>query len=72
VGRVADAGCYDDCCGQLLADPRQAKYDAERTRRLNEQRHYRVIRFTNAEVMTNSDGGLARIVEVLDEGKRSE
>jgi very-short-patch-repair endonuclease len=58
--------------GDYHADPRQAEYDAERTRWLNEQRHYRVIRFTNAEVMANIDGVLARIVEALNDGEWQE
>lgn len=45
--------------------PEQAAYDAERTLWLNEQKHYRVIRFTNAEVMNNVEGVLAKIREAL-------
>jgi very-short-patch-repair endonuclease len=36
----------------------QVEYDAERTRWLNEDRRYRVIRFTNREVMHNIEGVL--------------
>ncbi len=43
----------------------QAEYDAERTRWLNEQRHYRVIRFTNHEVHRNLDAVLERIAQAL-------
>ena len=39
-------------------------YDAARTRAL-EQRGYRVIRFTNADVMTNLDGVLQAILIAL-------
>ena len=39
-------------------------YDAARTRAL-EQRGYRVIRFTNADVMTNLDGVLRTILIAL-------
>ena len=39
-------------------------YDAARTRAL-EQRGYRVIRFTNADVMTNLDGVLRAIMMAL-------
>jgi very-short-patch-repair endonuclease len=39
-------------------------YDAARTRAL-EQRGYRVIRFTNADVMTNIDGVLRTILVTL-------
>lgn len=45
--------------------PEQTAYDAERTRWLNKQKHYRVIRFTNAEVMNNMEGVLAKIREEL-------
>ncbi len=43
----------------------QVEYDAERTRWLNEQKHYRVIRFTNDEVMHNIDAVVERIREEL-------
>lgn len=42
----------------------QAQYDAARTRFL-EQHGYAVLRFTNADVMTNMDGVLSRIFEVV-------
>jgi very-short-patch-repair endonuclease len=51
--------------GDSHADPAQAEYDAERTRWLNEQKDYRVIRFTNAEVMENLEGVLQRIWEAV-------
>ena len=38
----------------------QTKYDAERTRHLEDQ-GYRVIRFTNSDIVTNLDGVLAAI-----------
>ncbi len=42
----------------------QAHYDAARTRFL-EQQGYAVLRFANRDVMTNMDGVLTRILEVL-------
>ena len=36
----------------------QVAYDAERTRWLNEEKRYRVIRFTNREVLRNIEGVL--------------
>ena len=46
---------------------KQVEYDAERTRWLNEQKHYRVIRFTNEEVRQNIEGVLEAIREALKE-----
>jgi very-short-patch-repair endonuclease len=43
----------------------QVEYDAERTRWLNEQKHYRVIRFTNKEVTHNLDAVVEKIREEL-------
>jgi very-short-patch-repair endonuclease len=43
----------------------QVEYDAERTQWLNEQKHYRVIRFTNNEVMHNLDAVVEKIREAL-------
>jgi very-short-patch-repair endonuclease len=43
----------------------QVEYDAERTRWLNEQKHYRVIRFTNDEVHRNLEAVLEKILEML-------
>jgi very-short-patch-repair endonuclease len=45
-------------------------YDAARTRVL-EERGYRVIRFTNAEVMTNMDGVLRAILTALGRDPQS-
>ena len=45
----------------------QTEYDLERTRWLNEQKSYRVIRFTNHEVHHHLDLVLERIKEVLKE-----
>ncbi|WP_326524366.1 endonuclease domain-containing protein [Sphingomonas sp.] len=42
----------------------RAEYDARRTRLLEEQ-GYRVIRFSNSDVMTNMDGVLATIAGAL-------
>ena len=43
----------------------QAEYDAERTRWLSEQKHYRVLRFSNDEVHHNMEAVLGRILEAL-------
>jgi very-short-patch-repair endonuclease len=51
--------------GDTHADPNQIAYDAERTQWLCEQRHYRVIRFTNRDVHRNIEGVLERILEEL-------
>ena len=45
----------------------QMDYDAERTKWLNEQKRYRVVRFTNDEVRHNIDGVLAKISEMVNE-----
>ena len=47
-----------------------ADYDARRTALLEEQ-GYRVVRFTNTDVMTNMDGVLYRLDEIVDEMRRS-
>jgi very-short-patch-repair endonuclease len=47
-------------------DPR----DAERTRFLNE-RGYHVVRLTNPDVMTNLEGVLIRLSEVIEVARRS-
>jgi len=44
----------------------QARYDARRTALLENQ-GYRVLRFSNSDVMTNMDGVLHRLGEVIDE-----
>ena len=49
--------------GDTHAD--QVEYDEERTRWLNEQKHYRVIRFTNDDVHRNIDAVLEQIVKAL-------
>jgi len=43
----------------------QAEYDAERTRWLNEQKEYRVIRFANDEVHHHIEAVLEKIREAL-------
>ncbi|MCS7222805.1 MAG: DUF559 domain-containing protein [Anaerolineae bacterium] len=43
----------------------QTEYDAERTKWLNEQKHYQVIRFINEEVHHNLDGLIEKIREAL-------
>jgi len=43
----------------------QIEYDGERTQWLNEQKHYRVIRFTNDEVHHNLEAVLQMIAEAL-------
>jgi len=45
----------------------QLEYDAERTQWLDEQKHYRVIRFTNHDVHHNLDAVLEKIREALEE-----
>ena len=45
----------------------QAEYDLERTRWLSEQRHYRVLRFTNQAVHENIEAVLERIAAALNE-----
>jgi very-short-patch-repair endonuclease len=44
----------------------QIEYDAERTHWLNEQKHYRVIRFTNDNVHKNLNAVLEGILEVVE------
>jgi very-short-patch-repair endonuclease len=43
----------------------QVEYDTARTQWLNEQKHYRVIRFTNEEVFKNLDAVVEAIREAL-------
>ena len=43
----------------------QVEYDAKRTQWLNEEKHYRVIRFANREVFRNIEGVLEAIRAVL-------
>ena len=43
----------------------QMEYDAARTQWLNEQHHYRVLRFTNREVLTNIEAVIAAIRAAL-------
>ena len=47
----------------------QVEYDAARTEWLNEQKHYRVIRFANEEVFKNLDAVVERIREMLRGGE---
>ena len=47
----------------------QQAYDRERTALLEEERGYRVIRFTNDEVMNDTAGVLQRIREALQASK---
>lgn len=44
----------------------QIKYDEKRTKWLNEQKDYRVIRFWNNEVLHNIEGVITTISEALD------
>jgi len=44
----------------------QVEYDAERTQWLDEQKHYRVIRFTNDDVLHNTDAVVQRIKDELE------
>jgi very-short-patch-repair endonuclease len=43
----------------------QVEYDAARTQWLNEQHHYRVLRFTNREVLTSIEAVLEAIRAAL-------
>ena len=43
----------------------QVEYDAARTRWLNEQKKFRVLRFTNDDVHHNLEGVLERVMEAL-------
>ncbi len=43
----------------------QIEYDAERTRWLSEQHHYRVLRFTNREVLANIEAVVEAIRKAL-------
>ncbi len=45
----------------------QAEYDGQRTQWLNEQKDYRVLRFTNEEVQRNFEGVLDKILEALSD-----
>ncbi len=51
--------------GQSHSEPDQAAYDARRTRWLNEHKGYRIIRFSNHDVMRNIEGVLAVIIREL-------
>ena len=53
--------------GDIHAEPTQMAHDAARTQWLNEQKQYRVVRFTNAEVLRNVEGVVERIRERLKE-----
>jgi very-short-patch-repair endonuclease len=44
----------------------QVEYDPERTRWLNEQKHYRVIRFANDDVLHNLDAVVEKIRQELN------
>ncbi len=48
--------------GDSHAETNQERYDAERTARLNEQ-GYRVLRFSNADVLRNLQGVVEMILE---------
>ncbi len=51
--------------GDSHAESEQAKYDAERTQWLNEQKNYSVVRFWNTDVMHNIEGILVTLSELL-------
>jgi len=51
--------------GDTHADPQQAEYDAERTQWLNKQKHYRVVRFWNSEILDDIETMLAKTVGML-------
>ena len=48
----------------------EAGYDAERTRCL-EELGYRMVRFTNAEVIENMDGVLHRLGEIVEASRHA-
>jgi len=52
--------------GDTHFDPDQEKYDRERTEWLNEQKDYRVIRFTNDEVHHSLEAVLEKILEAIE------
>ncbi len=52
--------------GDSHGDSEQARRDAERTRWLNEQKDYRVIRFWNSEVLKNIEAVLMTISHALN------
>jgi very-short-patch-repair endonuclease len=51
--------------GDSHFEPEQAKYDQERTEWLNEQKEYRVIRFTNDEVHHQIEAVLEKTLKSL-------
>ena len=51
--------------GDSHGDLAEAEYDSERTRWLSEQKHYRVIRFWNDEVLSETEAVVARIATAL-------
>ena len=64
---IADCAKSSLSAGWWMATrmPEQVEYDEARTRWLNEQKHYRVIRFTNDEVMRNVEAVVERIRQEL-------
>ena len=70
---VLDFWCFEERLaieldGEHHFDPEQAAYDAERTAWLR-ARGVRVARFTNAEVLEDTDEVVAWIAETLDGGE---
>ena len=51
--------------GDSHGDPAQAEYDSERTRWLSDQKQYRVIRFWNDEVLSETEAVVAQITAAL-------
>ena len=51
--------------GDSHGDLAEAEYDSERTRWLSEQKQYRVIRFWNDEVLSETEAVVARIATAL-------
>jgi very-short-patch-repair endonuclease len=62
----AKANVVVEVDGDTHADPKQAEYDAERTEWLNEQKHYRVVRFWNSDALNNIEGVSAEIVKTIE------
>jgi len=51
--------------GDGHGEPDQIVYDTKRTQWLNEQKHYRVVRFWNSDVLNNFENVWMQIAEIL-------
>jgi 5-methyltetrahydrofolate--homocysteine methyltransferase len=68
-GYIADFCCFQhrlivEIDGEYHLNPDQAKHDAERTKNLG-RHNFRIVRFSNQEVMQNRTLVLGKIVEAL-------